>query len=429
MGDETHGPFILGPSEVFDGPFLFLAGGIGEEGVKRVNSFVKVLKGDDPFQTTERVLQGFPLPDLKGKDVLIKPNAARLASPGEGVTTHPSVVAATIQSLKEKGAGRIVIGESCIFGVKAQEAFRVTGMKEISEKNKVELLDLDRGAPTEIAIPGGTVIKKIKVPVVLKEFDLIISIPVMKTHMHTQVTLSLKNMKGLLWRREKARFHQLRYDQEVTQGHKELDIAISEMASVLFPHLAIIDGTVGMEGMGPAYGRSKKIGMVIAGNNALSADAVTARLMGFDPEAIPHLRLSAEKGLGEIRKRGISVEPRDYLKWKIPFAPPPSQLSIPYPEVTVYDEGSCSACLSTLLVFLNDYHSRLTDYHLPDGKIHIGIGKNLKRCPKGTLLIGNCASKMKRKGIFVQGCPPVSSHIWETLSGEKEKGGKGEGDL
>jgi len=381
-----------------------------------------VLKGKDPFRTTERVLQRFPLPDLKGKNVLIKPNAARLAFPGEGVTTHPSVVAATIKHLREQGACRIVIGESCIFGVNAQEAFRVTGMKEISEESKVDLVDLDQGTPMEIPIPGGKVIKRIKVPALLREFDFIVSIPVMKTHMHTRVTLSLKNMKGLLWRREKARFHQLRYDQKVTGGHKELDIAISEMASVLFPHLAIIDGTAGMEGMGPAYGRRKQMGVIIAGNNALSADAVAARLMGLNPETIPHLRLSAEKGLGEIRRRGISVEPKDCLKWVSPFALPPSQLSIPYPDVVVYDEGSCSACLSTLLVFLNEHHSRLTDYHLPDGKIHMAIGKNLNECPKGTLLIGNCTSKMKHQGIFIQGCPPVSSHIWERLSGEKGEG-------
>ncbi len=388
----------------------------------RVKPIVRVLKGQDPFRTTERVLQTFPLPDLKGKRVLIKPNAARLAFPGEGVTTHPSVVAATIQHLKKRGAGRIAIGESCIFGVDAQEAFRVTGMREVSEKNRVELIDLDQGGPMEIPIPGGKVIRKIKVPALLNEFDFIVSIPVMKTHMHTRVTLSLKNMKGLLWRREKARFHHLRYDRKVTEGHKELDIAISEMASVLFPHLAIIDGTVGMEGMGPAYGRRKKVGVIIAGNNALSADAIAARLMGLSPDAIPHLRLSAEKELGEIRTRRIGVEPKDYLKWESPFALPPSRLSIPYPDVTVYDEGSCSACLSTLLVFLNDYHSRLTDYHLPDGKIHLAIGKNLSGCPKGTLLIGNCTSKMKRQGIFVQGCPPVASHIWETLSDETEEG-------
>jgi uncharacterized protein (DUF362 family) len=299
--------------------------------------------------------------------------------------------------------------------VNAREAFQVTGMKEVSKEKRVELLDLDQGDPAEISIPEGKVIRKIKVPAVLKEFDFIISVPVMKTHMHTQVTLSIKNMKGLLWRREKARFHQLRYGKKITKGDKELDIAISEMASVLFPHLAVIDGTVGMEGMGPAYGRGKKMGVVLVGKNALSTDAVAARLMGLRPEAIPHLRLAAEKGLGEIDPQKISVDPRNYSKWVAPFEPPPSRLSIPFPNVMVHDEGSCSACLSTLLVFLQDYHSKLMDYRLEDQNIHIGIGKYLEACPRGTILIGNCSSKMKSCGIFIQGCPPVASQIADRL--------------
>jgi len=376
---------------------------------------VIVLKGRDPYQTTKKALQNFPLPNLKGKRVLIKPNAARLASPGEGVTTHPWVVAATIDHLKEKGVEDIVIGESCIFGVDAREAFRVTGLKEISEKREVKLIDLDQGGPVEIAIPKGKLLKKIKVPAILRSFNFIVSIPVMKTHMHTQVTLSIKNMKGLLWRREKVRLHQLRYDKRITRGHKELDIAISEMASVLFPDLSIIDGTVGMEGMGPAYGRMKKMGMILVGNNPLSTDAVATRLMGFDPEKISHLKLLAEKGLGEIQPKNISVRPEDYLKWESHFDPPPSKLAIHFPGIIIHDEGSCSACLSTLLVFLQSYHPQLLDRYLKKENIHIGLGKYLNTCPKGTILIGNCTSKLKSKGIFIHGCPPVASQIWSNL--------------
>jgi uncharacterized protein (DUF362 family) len=387
------------------------------------NSLVIVSKGDNPYEITKGILQIFPLLDLKGRKILIKPNAARLATSGEGVTTHPLVVEAVIDYLKGKGVANIVIGESCILGVKAQEAFRMTGMEEISEKKKVKLIDLDQIDPIEMMIPEGKVIKKIKVPAILKDFDFIISIPVMKTHMHTQVTLSIKNMKGLLWRGEKARLHQLRCDESTTRGYKTLDIAISDMASVLFPHLAIIDGTVGMEGMGPAYGRPKKMGIVLVGNNPLSTDAVATRLMGFDPEDIPHLKLSAKKGLGEIQLKKISIQPKDYLKWEAPFNPPPSKLSIPFPDIIVHDEGSCSACLSTLLVFLQDYHSLLSNYRLQDKKIHIGIGKHLNTFPKGTILVGNCTSRMRSKGIFVQGCPPVASQIWDTLL-KKKRGGE-----
>ena len=380
---------------------------------------VVVSKGKDPYQTTIKALRASPLPEMRGKRILIKPNAARLARPGQGITTHPLVVKAIIDHLKEIGVKEMAIGESCIFGVDAQTAFRWTGMKEIAEEKRIELIDLDQENPTEIQIPKGTILRKIKVATILKEFGVVISVPVMKTHMHTRVTLSIKNMKGLLWRREKARLHQLRCDPQLMLGYKELDMAISDMASVLFPHLTIIDGTVGMEGMGPAYGKKKAMGVIVVGANALSADAVASQLMGFDPESIPHLKLSALKGLGEIRAQKILVKPRDYLKWKTHFEPPPSEFSIPFRDVLVHDEGSCSACLSTLVVFLQSHYSKLGGFRLEDGYIHIGIGKNLEAYPKGTILIGNCASKVRKKEIFVQGCPPVASDILRILSTHK----------
>jgi hypothetical protein len=166
------------------------------------------------------------------------------------------------------------------------------------------------------------------------------------------------------------------------------------------------------------------MGIVLAGNNPVSADAVAARLMGFDPERIPHLRLTAEKGLGDIRLQHISVQPEDYLKWETPFVPPPSKLAIPFPDVVVHDEGSCSACLSTLVVFLQKYHSQIPQQAPPrDGKIHLGIGKHLKGLPMETILIGNCASRMKERRIWVQGCPPVASEIWNVLTDYEKSGG------
>lgn len=183
-----------------------------------MNSLVVVLKGEDPYRTTQQALRQISLPGLNGRKVLIKPNAGRVALPGQGVTTHPSVVEATVDHLKETGVNDIAIGESCIFGVNAEEAFEMTGMKGVSEKKGVRLIDMDRFDPMEIPVPAGKVIQKVKVPALLKQFDYIISIPVMKTHMHTQVTLSIKNMKGLLWRREKARFHQLHCDKKITGG-------------------------------------------------------------------------------------------------------------------------------------------------------------------------------------------------------------------
>jgi uncharacterized protein (DUF362 family) len=146
------------------------------EKIELMKPTVVIYKGKNPYQTAKKALQKSSLPDLKGKRILIKPNAARLASPGEGVTTHPGVIAAAIDHLREKGANHIVIGESCIFGVDSKEAFRMTGLKEISVKRGVDLIDFDRVDPVEIAIPNGKLLKKIKVPSLLKNFHFIISI-------------------------------------------------------------------------------------------------------------------------------------------------------------------------------------------------------------------------------------------------------------
>ncbi len=380
-----------------------------------MESVVIVRKGRDPYDTTKEALLQSSFPDIRGRKVLIKPNAARVAFPGQGVTTHPGVVEAVIDHLRETGVREIAIGESCIFGVDPEEAFRSTGMKEVSENKEVALIDLDWFPPLELRIPEGNVLRRIKVSSIIGSFDFLISIPVMKTHMHTRVTLSIKNMKGVLWRGEKARLHQIRYDQKATHGEKALDIALSDMAMVLLPHFAIIDGITGMEGMGPAYGKRKEAGLIVIGANPVSVDAVASELMGFPPMEVPHLRLIAEKGLGEIRLSKILIQPEDYQKWKTQFEPSPKKLSLIHPDVVIHDGGACSGCLSTLMLLLNPPFGELLRYRSGDGKVHIGVGKFFREPPRETIFIGNCAKKRNRGGLFVPGCPPVTSSILSLL--------------
>ena len=83
--------------------------------MSKKNPLVVISKGEDPYETTKTALQKFSLPDQKGEKVLIKPNAARLASPSGGVTTHSSMVGVAIEGLKEKSVADIITGESCIF--------------------------------------------------------------------------------------------------------------------------------------------------------------------------------------------------------------------------------------------------------------------------------------------------------------------------
>jgi len=382
---------------------------------------VHVAHGCGPYANARRALEAVGLVPLHGKRVLLKPNAGRVAAAGSGIVTHPEVVAAAIDALREAGAD-VALGESPIVGVDVREAFAASGLAAVAAQRDCPLVDLDRGPFVEMPVPEGQVIRSLKVCPEVLEFDFVVSIPVMKMHMHTGATLAVKNMKGCLWRRSKVELHML----PPVEGspYKPLDIAIADMSSVLRPHLAIIDGTVGMEGLGPSAGKPKPLDVVVVSADAFAADAVACHLMGTAAERIPHLRLGAERGYGVIEMSRLRVSPGHWRDWVSPFTPPPENLTIEFPNITVLDHSSCSACQSTLLLFLTRYKERIFDYFFSQGTVRIAIGKGHAELPEGTLLIGNCTAHQRDKGIFVPGCPPVGSQILAAIADRERRGDK-----
>ncbi len=376
---------------------------------------VFVAAGEGPYTNTRMVLARMDLSPARGKRVLLKPNAGRVAPSGSGIVTHPQVIAAAIDEFRKAGA-YVAIGESPIVGVKAQEAFDAIGITSIASKRDCPMIDMNERHFVNVQVPNGLAIDSLKVCPEVFEYDLVVSIPVMKMHMHTGVTLSVKNMKGCLWRRTKVELHML----PPVKGfdEKPIDLAIADMSSVLRPHLSIIDGTVGMEGLGPSAGQAKDLDVIVLSADAFAADAVACRLMGTQAEEIPHLRIAAERGYGMIDIKSISVIPENWHEWISPFSPPPANLSIEFPNINILDKNSCSACQSTLLLFLKRYGNRLFDYFPSGSKINIAIGKGNTEVPEGTLCIGNCTILNSKSGIFIPGCPPVGSQILTAISGK-----------
>ena len=365
-------------------------------------------------------LSHFDLSPAKGKTVLLKPNAGRIAEPNSGICTDPEVVAAAIDAFREVGA-IVSVGESPISGVKALEALASTGISKVAEDRDCPLIDMDAQKPIIVPIPEGRAIKSLKLCREVTEFDIVVSIPVMKMHMHTGATIAVKNMKGCLWKRSKVVLHMLppMNDAGADPQHAEkpLDIAISDMSNILKPHLSIVDGITGLEGLGPSAGTKKKLNVVVVSADAFAADAVSCRLMGTSAAEIPHLRLGGERGYGITDLDKIKVTPDNWTDFASPFEKPPSDLAVEFPDVNIMDVNSCSACQSTLLLFLKRYKDELKEY-LP-GDTNIAIGAGHEDMPAGSLCIGNCIKKQFRdSGIFIPGCPPVGSEILSAVIGE-----------
>jgi len=90
-----------------------------------------------------------------------------------------------------------------------------------------------------------------------------------------------------------------------------------------------------------------------------------------------------------------------------------------YPNIKVFDKNSCSACQSSLYLFLKQYGNSILEY-CPDGKLNVAIGKGHESLPENTLCIGNCTSAHKSKCSYIQGCPPVSSEILSKITGSRK---------
>ncbi|MDI6654670.1 MAG: DUF362 domain-containing protein, partial [Candidatus Hydrothermarchaeota archaeon] len=131
------------------------------------------------------------------------------------------------------------------------------------------------------------VLKEFEFPLTLKN-SFLISVPVLKKHSITKVTLSLKNMLGATVGKDKGRFHRLGINECI------VDINLYKC-----PDLVIIDGIKGCIG-GELGGRTKSFKLMIFSKDTLAADCVGARILDYNPSEVRHLVLAEEKGIGKL---------------------------------------------------------------------------------------------------------------------------------
>ena len=155
-------------------------------------------------------------------------------------------------------------------------------------------------------------LKQLYLPRTVLEADYVVSMPKLKTHHWAGVTLSLKNMFGIVpgccygWPKNVLHW-------------ADISSSILDINSTVRPDFAIVDGIVGMEGNGPIQGTAKSSGVLILGDDPVAVDATSARVMGLEPERIDYL---AKAGvlLGHLRQDKINQIGESVASVRAPFA-------------------------------------------------------------------------------------------------------------
>jgi uncharacterized protein (DUF362 family) len=338
----------------------------------------------------------------KGRNILIKPN---IASPGALYSTSPAVLYALSRILVEEGF-RVIIGENPSIPTHAGDAYREYGLYELAAEAGAEVVEFRNGPHTEVPVPGGTLFSSLSVSRYVLEADAVISLATMKSANIVTATLAVKNMKGVIPSHYKRRFH--------CEG---LNDGICDLMRVVKPDLAVIDATFGKD-------MTRKccfpVGLLIASTDVLAADSICARVMGFNPSEIEHLRNVEEAGLGQLAIDGIELigERLEDHAGCYPFSKPMDPLEVARKSggnIEIIQGNPCSVCMNELGTVMHLFEDRIAE--LKD--ITILIGPNAARQPvrPGRTVIGygNCAAADSCT-FQIAGCPPTDYREAETGS-------------
>ena len=256
-------------------------------------SRVAVLHAEQYSQELDRILAAglrmFPI-DVRGKRVVLKPNLVDYAL-GNAINTHPLLVLAAAESFRRLGAKSVIVAEGPGHQRDTQLVLSQSGYQQSLRDEKIRFVDLNRDelirTPLRASYMG---MKSLWLPRTVVEADFLVSMPKIKAHHWAGVTLSMKNMFGIV--------PGARYGWPKNILHwKGIQQSILDLCATVPVQFVIADGIIAMEGNGPLNGTPRSLRKIVLGDDPVATDATCARLMGFEPGRIAHIR-EASRFLG-----------------------------------------------------------------------------------------------------------------------------------
>jgi uncharacterized protein (DUF362 family) len=257
---------------------------------KQPRSRVAILRAESYSQDLEQILRSgldlFHL-DVRGKRILLKPNLVDYI-PGNHINTHPLLVSAAVECFRRLGAKSVLIGEGPGHQRDTELVLLESGFSKELRQLKVPFVDLNRDelvmTPLLATYMG---MKRLWLPRTVLEADFVVSMPKVKTHHWSGVTLSMKNMFGVV--------PGMKYGWPKNILHwKGIQESILDICATVPVHFVIADAIVAMEGNGPLNGHPRPLNRIVLADDPVAADATCARLMGLDPTRITHIRIGAQ---------------------------------------------------------------------------------------------------------------------------------------
>ncbi|MFB3924467.1 MAG: DUF362 domain-containing protein [Syntrophales bacterium] len=293
---------------------------------------------------------------------------------------------------------RLLIAESCFGNPGMTDMFfNKTGYSGLAKRYGIDLINLNKSEAVETRVKKPLILDRLKIAREVFEVDRIINMPVMKVHYATGVTLSLKNLKGLLVGDEKRRFHEV-----------GLDRAIVDLNNTIKPDLNIIDCISCMERMGPRGGDVVNLNLLIAGRDCAEVDYVGMEIMGYRPDEVRHFLYYINENNVDVNGIEVAGEKISDVKYKFKKAKLENILPGSF---RIRNRNACSSCMNALLLscqILEKPASR-------DVLFYLGSDLDEEKADAITIAFGNCCTT--RADRRIRGCPPYPFELKRILEG------------
>ncbi|MCX9010312.1 MAG: DUF362 domain-containing protein [Candidatus Methanoperedens sp.] len=225
--------------------------------------------------------------ELKDGDrVIIKPNLCNIRDPSSGAITHPLFIDSLLCYLRKTYNDlQITFIESDATSSRPDITLKWFGFDKILSKWGAKWYNVSNN-PKIVRNINGLSFNEMEISDIFNDYDYFITLPKLKTHSLTKITVSLKNQFGCIPYKIKSKYH------------RNIDEVIADANLAMHPDLCLVDGIISMGGGVAIYGNPIRSNLLIAGNDPVSVDTVSAKIFNYNSSSIKHIQLAKKVGVG-----------------------------------------------------------------------------------------------------------------------------------
>jgi uncharacterized protein (DUF362 family) len=273
---------VFGPEKPADGPVDMVA-----------------IKGGEPdvmFEKAIAEMGGMSRFVKSGDVVVVKPNIGWDTPPERAADTNPKLVGIIVKHCKDAGAKEVLVFDNTCD--EWTRCYKNSGIEEEVKKNGGKMVTGKDKKMYKPAAVQGKSLKETKVHKLITEADVFINVPVLKNHGGATMSLSMKNLMGVVW--DRGWWHK-----------NDLHQCIADFATFRKPDLNVIDGYNVMKRNGP---RGVSVADVVTmkyqllSTDMVAVDTAATKIFGVDTAKVKHIALAEELGVGTMDLKSLNIK-------------------------------------------------------------------------------------------------------------------------